>query len=212
MQDCIFCDKEKIKDDILLETDNFFVKVGLAIISPGHVMLIPKDHYRCFAEIPKPMEKEFQKIKSGLIEKISSKFSKPFLIEYGIFGQSVPHAHIHFIPLESPDYKIKSIMEEMVGKSNTNFKKINNKDLKKLYGSEKAYVTIEENRRLYFFHINNLKEKKKDMHLDFRYFFSNKGLAGIRDWRKMTKKNKRVDEEKRKLTKAAFGNLYGTRK
>ena len=50
MPDCIFCNRGKIKDDILLETKNFFVKVGIGIIAPGHVMLITKKHFKCFGK------------------------------------------------------------------------------------------------------------------------------------------------------------------
>ena len=204
MPDCIFCNRGKIKDDILLETKNFFVKVGIGIIAPGHVMLITKKHFKCFAEIPNNLQEELDGIKSFLFKKISETFSKPFLIEYGIFGQSIPHAHIHFIPSKASDYQIHNIIKEMAG-ANTNFKNIdNNGELKKLYEQEKAYVSIEDSGKRYFFHVNNIKEKKKEAHLDFRDFFTKKGVKGVKDWKKMTESDKAIDGIKRDLTKKKF--------
>ena len=114
MDYCAFCDKSNIERDIIYETKNFIVKVGVGIITPGHVMIIPKDHYKCYGELPKEHEKEFLDLKNKIINKITEKFSEPFLIEMGAWGQSVKHAHIHVIPLEGEGYKINSIIKELV--------------------------------------------------------------------------------------------------
>ena len=54
---CIFCNCDSIKEDILWETDNFFVKVGVGILAPGHVMIIPKEHISCYAELSNQLGK-----------------------------------------------------------------------------------------------------------------------------------------------------------
>ena len=50
-------------NEILLESDNFFVKVGVGILAPGHVMIIPKEHISCYAELSNQLGKEFISIK-----------------------------------------------------------------------------------------------------------------------------------------------------
>ena len=67
---CIFCNYDSIKEDILLESDNFFVKVGVGILAPGHVMIIPKEHISCFAELPDRLGKEFISIKEQVFNKV----------------------------------------------------------------------------------------------------------------------------------------------
>src|SRR3989338_4459485 len=111
---CVFCDRERILDDILCESENFFVKVGIGLAAPGHVLLIPKEHYRCYADIPSGLEGELGEMKERLTRLISEKFSRPYIVEYGVWGQSVPHAHLHFIPSTSAEYGIESLVDEMV--------------------------------------------------------------------------------------------------
>jgi len=57
--DCVFCNREEVKEDILWETENFFVKVGVGILAPGHIMLISKKHLSCFGELPDELNQEF---------------------------------------------------------------------------------------------------------------------------------------------------------
>ena len=59
MKNCPFCQRDKIKSDILMESENFFVKVGVGILAPGHVMVITREHLSCFAELPNHLMKEF---------------------------------------------------------------------------------------------------------------------------------------------------------
>ena len=61
--ECIFCNLQSSTDEILWETNNFFVKVGIGIFSPGHVMIISKKHLSCFGELPKELYKEFVVLK-----------------------------------------------------------------------------------------------------------------------------------------------------
>lgn len=58
---CIFCNCEKA--DIIYETKNFYIKVGKGIITPGHVMIIPKKHYSAIAEIDKEFVNEYLDLK-----------------------------------------------------------------------------------------------------------------------------------------------------
>ena len=189
----VFCQREMWKEYNIFETENFYVKIGKGIITPGHVMLITKDHYDCFAEIPEELEQEFFEIKKYLIKKITETFSKPFLQEAGIWGQTVPHAHIHFIPTKTENYQVNSIIEEMVKPSGAELEIIDWKKLKEIYKKERGYITIEEDGKTYVFHTDDVT-KKPPHHLIYRYFFADKfNLKGTRSWQNMTEEDKKLD-------------------
>src|SRR3989344_2496119 len=78
MESCIFCRPRDFPEDILYETDHFYVKVGYGLITPGHVMLITKHHYSCFAALPEELMVEYQKIKDLIIRSVTSAFAIPF--------------------------------------------------------------------------------------------------------------------------------------
>ena len=118
MDPCIFCNREKIAEDILYESSNFFVKVGFSIYAPGQLMLVSNEHYNCFAELSDNLETEKSHLENLLTEKISHAFFEPFQVEMGNWGQSVKYAHTHFVPLKSnfpgSCYHIKNVLQEMI--------------------------------------------------------------------------------------------------
>ncbi|MEK6932608.1 MAG: HIT domain-containing protein [Nanoarchaeota archaeon] len=202
MDACVFCDEEKYKEDIISNGNNFFIKVGFGLMAPGHVLLVSKEHYRCFGDLPDLLEEEHQRLKESFIEKITKKFAKPFLIEYGIWGQSVFHAHKHIIPSRNQDYNIESIIEEVIIKGEIDFEEVNVKKLKEIYKLEGSYVSIEEGGRMYLCHVKSLPNNREHPYLNLRPFFSQKnGLKGIEDWANIPPEHKQLDEHKRILTK-----------
>ena len=207
MEDCVFCDREKILEDILHETDNFFVKVGLGILTPGHVMVIPKGHYLCYGELPDALEPEYGEIKRWTQEQVTERFAAPSIVEYTPgYGQSIHHAHSHFIPLKGDGYEVQSLLEEMFLPGNLNIEKADRKRLKQIYKQEGKYVSLEEDGTLYVCHVAGLTHDRANPnpHLSYRAFFAfNKG-AGVLNWSKMTEDEKIVDQEKRRLTKRLF--------
>jgi diadenosine tetraphosphate (Ap4A) HIT family hydrolase len=106
---CIFCNYDSIKEDILWESDNFFVKVGVGILAPGHVMIISKKHLSCLGELPKQLTEEFIFLKDDVFDKIKSNFSEPIVYEHGVYSQSIKHAHLHFVPSKNSFYKLENI-------------------------------------------------------------------------------------------------------
>ena len=57
---CVFCDSV---ENILEETDNFYVKVGIGIVTAGHVMVIPKYHYKAMGAIKSNLIDEYLTLK-----------------------------------------------------------------------------------------------------------------------------------------------------
>lgn len=212
MNSCIFCNKDKIREDIIYEGDNFFLKVGFGLVTAGHILLISKDHYSCYATLPDELYKEYSELKEFTKEKISRVFSYPFLVEYGVYGQSVNHAHTHFIPSRGGGYNVKSLLEEMVLKGDIRVEEINSfNKLKEIYNNERGYVSIEENNRFFVCHVNGLPPMDRDNpnpYLSYRAFFLKRGVKGIKKWEEMSKDETEKDNEKRKLTKAILKRLF----
>ena len=200
-KNCIFCDREKIKDDIIYETENFFVKIGLGIVAPGHVMTITKNHYTCFAAISNEILDEHDNLSEHLQSAIRKAFAETFLVEYGCWGQSVDHAHIHFIPLRNQDYNIESIIKEMVIPGKIDFEETNRERLKEIFKTEGRYLTIEEKGKLYVCHIPNKPKDELRPYLVYRIFLNQKGINVPISWKEMSEEDKKEDEEKRKLTR-----------
>ena len=113
MDECIFCNTELIKDDILWESKNFFAKVGVGILAPGHIMLVTKKHISCFGDLPDDLDEEFLAEKEKTFEAVKSNFSEPLVLEHGVYNQSVKHAHIHFIPKKNEFFSLENITEKV---------------------------------------------------------------------------------------------------
>ena len=207
MENCIFCDWEAIKEDTLYETDHFSVKVGFGIVAPGHVMIISKEHYACFSDLPEELWFEYQKLKQTIIRKITLKFAEPFLIEHGVWGQSVFHAHVHCIPKKSTEYEIKSIRKAMFDPHHFEIKQADLAALHDLYRQRGGYLMFEEDDMMFAIDAISLRNNQIVQNLSYRHFFTDLGVEGVSSWQNMSEENKIKDEEKREKTKKIFRKL-----
>ncbi len=204
---CVFCNLKEMKGEILLETENFLVGVGIGIITAGHMMIITKKHFKCLAELPDELLEEYSELKEKLKKFISEKFSTPLLVEYGIWGQSVHHAHIHFIPLKSLEYEINDYLGELTELISVPFIVGDQNKLREIYQEEGVYVNLEENGELFIFDVSGLPQTKKKSFLDYRTFFAEKGISGVRNYNDLTDEEKLKDQEKRRITKEVFSEF-----
>ncbi|MDR0423607.1 MAG: HIT family protein [Rickettsiales bacterium] len=198
---CIFCNLKK-EDGILYETDNFYIKVGIGIVTAGHVMLIPKKHIKAMGELDDSLVEEYIRLKNVLVEKIYKIFADPFLIEYGNQGQSVEHAHLHFIPTSGNGYKninFYNHIEEFAKDTGVKIFKINKFSQLQDYLKENSkYIYYEDADGRYIIQAD-------DKYIpDYRNFFTKLGVKGCENWKEMTEKDKeldkiKIDETKNKL-------------
>jgi len=140
-------------------------------------------------------------------ELIKEKFSKPFFVEYTREGQSVHHAHTHFIPLTGEDYKIESFLKEIIIPSKMNFYKEDRKKLKELYKSGGSYVRLGEGDQNYYVDVTNVPLKELFPKFMYRVFLKRKGSKVAGDWSKMSEEDKLNDEKSRGLTKEKLDSL-----
>ena len=200
MADCLFCQTTKIKQDILWKSKNFYVKVGFGILAPGHVMLIPKEHVSCLAELSAPLSKEFLLIKERVFNKIKLSFSEPIAYEHGVYGQSINHAHLHILPQKNQYYHLKNIKENLY----EGLKPIQIEDffqLKKIFKEEGSYFYLEASGQKWVFHTKGQPEGKYIFRKEFARLT---GLHGLEKWQEMPEEEKRRNKEWVDLTKDAL--------
>ncbi|MDE1975184.1 MAG: HIT domain-containing protein [Patescibacteria group bacterium] len=97
MSDCIFCKivRKEIPAHIVYEDQKFLAFLDIHPQSPGHVQVIPKNHYRWVWDVPN-VGQYFE-----VVAKVARAQQKAFDNEWvlsKIVGDEVPHAHIWVFP------------------------------------------------------------------------------------------------------------------
>ncbi|MCU0642337.1 MAG: HIT domain-containing protein [archaeon] len=108
-KDCLFCKivRKEIKADIVKEGNSFIAIKDINPVEPGHVLVIPKQHYTTLLDIPDRLGEEMLKfakqIASELLEKKLGDGFNIIMNNLEPAGQLVMHAHIHIIPRKEKD-------------------------------------------------------------------------------------------------------------
>ena len=202
ISDCIFCEiVKKGCERTIYETKNFFVLIPLGLIAPGHIMIVSKNHYKAFGEMPNSVDNEFLDLWDKVHNLCETHFGKMFEAEYGNWGQSINHAHIHFVPYKSQDYEFKNVIKEMVDEK-VERSKVEWSDVRRIYKKERNYVLFKEKGKMILFHTKNNRtgdEPHRTLHL--RTFLREKrGVKGI-IWYALSEDEKKKDDEKMEITK-----------
>jgi diadenosine tetraphosphate (Ap4A) HIT family hydrolase len=152
---CLFCKFSLKKTRKIFQTKNFFLITDGAPLGPRHMLLIPNKHISCYGNLPKNLNKEFYLLKEKISAFLEKNYGRFIMFEHGIFGQTVFHAHLHFLPTEkkvlpfvSKTYAVKKI------KDFSSLKEILKKDNGYLYFNEDSsgYVIKVKNPPAGFFH------------------------------------------------------------
>ena len=109
MENCIFCKivKGEIPSYKVYEDESILAFLDIAPINPGHVLVIPKEHYQNIEEITEEslcsaiavVKKIGLKIKEG----IGAAGYNVVVNNDPIAGQLIPHLHFHIIPRKEGD-------------------------------------------------------------------------------------------------------------
>jgi len=195
---CVFCNIKQIKSEILLESDNFYLKIPIGLFTPGHILLISKDHLSCFGNLPLKHINEFGNFKKKAVDLITNKFSKPFLCEQGIHGQSIEHAHIHIIPSIGKKYDLS---EGIYGKIFLNLESEKVDDFYEVvdyFNKNDNYVYFEENFKSYIFNTSS----RPNLEFKFRSDLARlTGLNNLSLWSNLSEEDILRDKEYIKETK-----------
>ena len=110
MNGCIFCKiiKGEIPSYTIYEDDKMKAFLDVNPVSNGHVLLIPKTHYKNFLDTPDELIKEmYHIIKTKIYPLLEEKLQITGLSICQI-GKDVNHYHIHLIPqYENEEFEFK---------------------------------------------------------------------------------------------------------
>ncbi len=110
---CAFCQSHKITD-ILHVTPHFLLVADHAPLVEGHLLIIPKQHYACYGNVPACLDEELFAIKEELRQFYLQYYSPVVFWEHGVFRQTVFHAHLHCFPWGQLEYDLTSQVHNAV--------------------------------------------------------------------------------------------------
>ncbi len=131
---CIFCRiaNGEVPAETLYEDEQFRVILDQGPATKGHALILPKEHYRDFFELPEEMAGDVMKLAKKMVFKMREKFKCEGinLVQNNgdLAGQTVFHFHLHLIPRYDADgqkigwkpqevtpEELKAVREQFVG-------------------------------------------------------------------------------------------------
>lgn len=104
MNDCIFCKLANgvFPTNTVYEDDMFRVILDLGPASPGHMLILPKEHYANLYELPEEIAAEAMKLakKLAIAAKKALNADGVNVVQNNeeAAGQTVMHYHLHVVP------------------------------------------------------------------------------------------------------------------
>ncbi|GCE16508.1 HIT family protein [Dictyobacter kobayashii] len=99
IKECTFCQVENIESLTMKETQNLRLVADYAPLIEGHILIIPKQHYTCYGDVPASLDDEIYALKQEVRHFFELNYAEPVYWEHGIFHQTVYHAHLHCFPI-----------------------------------------------------------------------------------------------------------------
>lgn len=106
-EDCAFCGIAHGESEawIVLQDRGCLAFLDRRPLFPGHVLLIPRDHYRTLVELPAPLVgplfESARRLARAVEEALGAQGS--FVALNNRVSQSVPHLHVHVVPRRRGD-------------------------------------------------------------------------------------------------------------
>lgn len=114
MKDCLFCKiaiDPKQRPYFIYEDKHFLAMPDLSQFTEGHILVIPKKHYRWVWDLPTLSNSKNEEPTIGeyftVCQKITNHLQKIYQVEqvYTLtMGSTITHAHIHLIPRTSGNW------------------------------------------------------------------------------------------------------------
>jgi diadenosine tetraphosphate (Ap4A) HIT family hydrolase len=140
--DCPFCTQESIPY-ILKETPHFLLATDHAPVVEGHILIIPKEHYACYGEVPAALDEALFEQKREVQRFFARYYQPAIFFEHGIFRQTVYHAHLHCFPFGSVTYELERGLHDQVVSSQD--------DIRAWYATRGHYFYLEDDQRALLF-------------------------------------------------------------
>lgn len=104
MQDCIFCKivRKEIPVSIVFESETIAAFLDIKPVNPGHMLVIPKDHYSDFVSTPSERLGDIasvaQKVARAAMQALDARGFNIAVNNGRVAGQVVDHMHLHVMP------------------------------------------------------------------------------------------------------------------
>ena len=94
---------KEIPASIVYEDESHIAFLDIMPFTKGHTLVIPKKEYQRFTDMPENEYTELQRV----VHKLSKHYKEIFSCNIGsvIYGEDVPHVHIHIFPIKE-DIKV----------------------------------------------------------------------------------------------------------
>ncbi|MGH2479328.1 MAG: HIT family protein, partial [Ktedonobacteraceae bacterium] len=133
--ECVFCQHDKITD-VLKETEHFLLAADHAPLVEGHLLVIPRQHYACYGDMPASLDEELFALKDELRQFYAHCYAPVVFWEHGVFRQTVFHAHLHCFPWGNTEYDVESHMHTAVVSAQ--------EDIRNWYHAQGHYFYLED--------------------------------------------------------------------
>jgi diadenosine tetraphosphate (Ap4A) HIT family hydrolase len=154
--DCEFCDEfaggsansfadhyaHEVASRTILEQDGFRVLPSLGQIVPGYLLLVPKHHYRAFADMSLEELSAAEALKAHLSGQLGCTYGEYLFFEHGARasdsgGCGITHAHLHAVPFPYEKDPVEELTREFP------FEEIANLSELKRVQPERSYLYYE---------------------------------------------------------------------
>jgi diadenosine tetraphosphate (Ap4A) HIT family hydrolase len=142
INNCTFCTRNEISY-ILKETPNFLLAADHAPLVEGHILIIPKQHFTCYGEVPLKFDEELFSLKHEVQRFFAQYYAPSVFWEHGIFKQTVFHAHLHCFPWGISGYKLEENLHNVIVFSQA--------EVRQWYTIHGQYFYMEDNDRALLF-------------------------------------------------------------
>lgn len=98
-EDCPHCNPQSFAlKHLLLDSSHFRVVCDVHPLTEGHILIIPKEHIPCIGACFEATFRELEKLYDKVVDFQKVTYGKHVIFEHGVVGQTVLHAHVHFLP------------------------------------------------------------------------------------------------------------------
>lgn len=132
---CAFCNPGELAC-ILHETPHFWLAADRAPLVEAHLLIIPKQHYTCYGDVPAALDEELFALKHLTRQFFTQFYDPPVFWEHGIFRQTVFHAHLHCFPWGNIEYNLQAGVHAQVVTSQD--------DVRRWYAGRGQYFYLED--------------------------------------------------------------------
>jgi len=107
--DCIFCKiiRGEIPSEKIYEDTHTVAILDINPVTPGHTLLLTKEHYPTFLETPPETMNQFIQSSYQVVKAVTSAIKAEgynlLLNNNRCAGQVIPHMHLHIIPRKAKD-------------------------------------------------------------------------------------------------------------